>query len=145
VKALIKKLKFERSRSAADVAARLLLSRAVLPSDVSIVTAVPIAPSRYRERGYNQAELIAKRVAVQLGLPYRPLLGRENADHQIGRDRQERLEHIQGVFFATSRLAGQRILIVDDVMTTGATLAECATVLSQAGAEAVWVSALARR
>jgi ComF family protein len=145
VKALIKKLKFERSRSAADVAARLLLSRAVLPPDVDIVTAVPIAPSRYRERGYNQAELIAKRVAVQLGLPYRSLLGRENADHQIGRGRQERLEHIQGAFFATGRLAGRRVLIVDDVMTTGATLAECAVVLGQAGAEAVWVTALARR
>jgi ComF family protein len=146
VKELILSLKFKRSRSAAALAAWLLAGRLSLESArFDCVTAVPIAPARYRERGYNQAELIARALARQLGVPYRSLLGRTTTEHQMGRTRAERLAGIQGAFYATRRhLAGQRILVVDDVVTTGATLGECAHVLRGAGAKVVYGAAVAR-
>jgi ComF family protein len=146
VRELVLGLKFKRSRSSAQLAAELMTA-ALLRAGAPIydaVTAVPIAPARYRERGYNQAELIARALSRQLGLPYRSLLGRLGADHQIGRGRHERLDQVRGRFYATRQLAGQRLLLIDDVLTTGATLAECSRVLTEAGAGAVWAATVAR-
>ncbi|HSX02833.1 MAG TPA: phosphoribosyltransferase family protein [Candidatus Saccharimonadia bacterium] len=146
VRELVLGLKFKRSRASAQLAAELMavaLTRAGAPL-ADAVTAVPIAPARYRERGYNQAELMARALARRLGLPYRPLLGRVGADHQIGRGRHERLDQVRGRFYATRQLNDQRLLIVDDVLTTGATLAECSRVLAQAGAGAIWAATVAR-
>jgi len=146
IKELILSLKFKRSRSAAALAARLLADRLGSGQiEFDCITAVPIAPARYRERGYNQAELIGRALARRLHVPYRSLLGRTTTEHQMGRTRAERLAGIQGAFYVSRRqLAGQRILVVDDVVTTGATLGECARVLRAAGAEAVSGAAVAR-
>lgn len=124
-----------------------LLARRVLMSDClpEVVTWVPSPPGRYRRRGHNPAELIAKATARQLGLPYRPLLGRLRSTHQIGLGRQERLQQIQGSFFAPLPVASACYLVVDDVITTGATLNEVAAVLLQAGAREVWGAAAVRR
>ncbi len=137
-------LKFQRQRAAAQVAATLIV--AALPPGLRLdaVTAVPVAPARYRERGYNQSALIARFVARRLALPCRTLLVRANARHQLGRGRAERLEQIQGAFYAPARLNGERLLIVDDVLTTGATLAECARSLRTAGSGPVWAATVAR-
>jgi ComF family protein len=143
-KELVLQLKFQRSRSAAQVAARLLTARLPVDLAADCITAVPIAPVRYRERGYNQAELIARAVARLSGVPYRSLLGRNGAAHQIGRGRHERLEAIGGAFYPTRRLRGERVLVIDDVLTTGATLAECARVLELAGAGRIQGAAIAR-
>jgi competence protein ComFC len=145
VKDLIWQLKFQRSRSAARAAAELLNDRLPAVPPLDFITAVPIAPARYRERGYNQAELIARALSRRLGLPYCSLLGRTRTDHQIGRGRHERLEAISGAFYPTRQLRGERILVVDDVLTTGATLAECARVLVLAGARSVGAAAIARK
>jgi competence protein ComFC len=144
VKEAILQLKFHRLRSAGRVAAELLARR--LPRDlpVDVVTSVPVAPERYRERGYNQSELVARLVAPRLGLPYRTMLGRVTSVHQMGLDRQRRLNQIAGVFFALRDVRGARVLVVDDVVTTGATLSECASTLSAAGAQLVWGAAVAR-
>jgi competence protein ComFC len=144
VKELILKLKFYRLRAAAEAATGLVL--AALPEDlhVDIVTAVPISPTRYRERGYNQAELVARRLAKRLGLPYSNLLGRETSAHQMGLDRTSRLAQIKGSFYPLREIGGRRVLVVDDVVTTGATLTECAEVLTAAGADEVWGAAVAR-
>ena len=144
-KELIRILKFKRGRSAAGVAARLILQQLPAGLDVDMVTAVPISPSRYRERGYNQSELIAKIIARQIGRPYRPALMRSTSAHQVGRGRNERLEAIRGSFQSIRAVDGQRILVIDDVLTTGATLAECAAVLSAAGASCVQGATVARR
>ncbi len=145
VRALLLEFKFRRSRAAARVAARLLATPLAGAPAVDAVTAIPISPARYRERGYNQAELVAKAVARSLSVPYRRLLGRENAQHQIGRGRSARLAAIEGSFFAVGQLKGERLLLVDDVVTTGATLDEAAKVLRAAGAVSVWAAAVARR
>lgn len=96
------------------------------------------------ERGYNQSELVARLVARRLGVPYCPMLGRVTSEHQMGLGRHERLEQIQGAFFALRPVPGARVLVVDDVITTGATLSECATTLSAAGAQLVWGAVVAR-
>lgn len=144
VRELILQLKFHRLRSAAVVSAELIL--AALPPQLRLdaVTAVPVAAVRYRERGYNQAELIARQLARRLQLPYRSELGRTTATHQLGRDRPARLAQVQGVFYALRPLRGERLLVVDDVVTTGATLAECARSLRAAGAGVVWGATVAR-
>lgn len=144
IKELILKLKFHRSYSAAKIAAEIIYT-AKLPLDrISIITSVPISPQRYRERGYNQSELIAKALAKRTGLPYRSLLTRSNSGHQMGRSRPERLVAVQGAFVASKTLANESILIVDDVITTGATLNECAGVLRAAGAKRIWGAVVAR-
>jgi ComF family protein len=144
VKELVLQLKFHRLRSAAAVAAELVL--VALPEDLAVdmVTAVPVSAARYRERGYNQAELVARAVAQRLRLPYAPLLGRETSVHQLGHDRLTRLGQIKGAFYPRRGLRAERVLVVDDVVTTGATLAECAETLVAAGAESVWAGAVAR-
>ncbi len=108
------------------------------------VTSVPVSPGRYRERGYNQSELLARAVARRSGIPYLPLLARQSSDHQLGLGRAERLRRVGGVFYGLHGLSGERVLVVDDVVTTGATLNECARVLKTAGASTVWGLALAR-
>lgn len=143
VKKLVLDLKFHRLRSAAEAGASVLV--AAMPAlDIDVVTCVPIAPARYHERGYNQSELIARQVARQLALPYRSLLARRGAGHQLGLDRSGRLAQIRDEFYSISRLDGQRVLVVDDVVTTGATLEECAVMLTEAGASTVWGAAVAR-
>ncbi len=143
VKELIWKLKFFRLWAAADVCAELVV--AALPEGlmVDVVTSVPVAPARYRERGYNQSELVARAVARRLRVRYSSLLGRHNVTHQLGKTRAMRLDQIRGAFYGL-RVAAGRVLVVDDVVTTGATLAECAAALKVLGAETVWGAAVAR-
>lgn len=143
-KELILQLKFHRLRAATETAAELLMRAAGQWPQVQLVTSVPVAAARHRERGYNQSELLAKAVARRTGLPYYPLLGRLTTTHQIGLDRRSRLEQVAGAFYAMRGLQGQRVLLVDDVVTTGATLSACADVLHGAGAGSVWAAAVAR-
>ncbi len=144
VKQLILKLKFHRSFSAANAAAELILAADPPLGQIDLITSVPISARRYRERGYNQSELIAKALARRTGLPYRSLLTRGTSDHQLGRGRSERLVGVQGAFLAGKSLEGESILLVDDVITTGATLTECARVLRLAGARRVRGAVAAR-
>lgn len=144
VQELILALKFQRLRAAVEVAATLAV-RAVPAGTFDVVTSVPISAARYRERGYNQSELIARQVARELGLPYRSTLGRDTSLHQLGLTRAERLAQIRGAFYPTRQLTGERVLIVDDVVTTGATLNECRRQLLSAGAGGVWGLAVAEK
>jgi ComF family protein len=105
-----------------------------------LVTHVPVHAERARIRGYDQAELIARAAARHIGLPYAPLLARERATMaQFDLDRGDRAANVAGAFAARLRrgsvdLAGRWVLLVDDVVTTGATLAACAEALERAGA-----------
>ena len=104
-----------------------------------LVTHVPVHAARARTRGYDQAELIARAAARHLGLPYAPLLARERATvAQFDLDRRDRAANVAGAFVAGNARApdprGHWVLLVDDVVTTGATLAACAEALEGAGA-----------
>lgn len=140
-KEVIHALKYERRQSGAVPLARLI-ERALPHVDFDAVTAVPGSPARLRARGYSQAELIARELAGRLGLPFERLLVRLSSGSQVGFSRRQRQESVRDAF-AALRASG-RILLVDDVMTTGATLSECAKVLKEAGAETVWGVVAAR-
>jgi competence protein ComFC len=106
-----------------------------------VVVSVPLHRQRERERGYNQADLIARPLARRLHLPYRPVLlmrTKPRPDKHI-LSLTERWESVRGAFATRegSRVDNLRVLLVDDVMTTGATLDSCAKALRQAGAKSV--------
>jgi len=113
-----------------------------------ILVPVPLWPKRERERGFNQAEVIAKLVAGRWKLEIKNLLVRtRDTGRQVGRKREERLRNIANAFALKpkSQITNHKtILLVDDVWTTGATMNECAKVLRQAGTMKVWGMVLAR-
>jgi ComF family protein len=114
---------------------------------VDLVLPVPLSRARERERGYNQSALLARAMAGQLALPCpgRLLVRQRNTRSQVGLSAQERWDNVWGAFACHSaELGGQRVLLVDDVLTTGATLQACAAALRQAGASEVWALTLTR-
>ena len=102
---------------------------------------MPAAPIRRRRRGYDPAELIAVEVASQLGLAIEAPLRRADNRRQVGRPRRERVASPPRV--CARRAAPPRALLVDDVLTTGATLSACATALRAAGSTEVRASVFA--
>jgi ComF family protein len=112
-----------------------------------ILVPVPLHPRRLRQRGYNQAELVAREVGRRLGVPVgRGVLKRVRHSLPQARaaSREERHANVAGAFQSRRELHGLRVLVLDDVTTTGATLAACATVLQAAGVESVWGVAFAK-
>jgi predicted amidophosphoribosyltransferase len=108
---------------------------------IDVVTWAPTSPARRRERGYDQAQLLAHAVARPLLLPCRPLLDRQGGSAQTGRSRAERL---QGPIFVARPCSGARVLIVDDVLTTGATLRAAAHALRATGCSSASAATAAR-
>ncbi|MGQ9475196.1 MAG: double zinc ribbon domain-containing protein [Actinomycetota bacterium] len=113
---------------------------------VPCVAHIPMHPRRRRSRGYDHAELLARAVAEALGLPHRPLLVRTRySPTQAGSDLSRRRENVRGAFrIREGEPLPREVILVDDVMTTGYTLSECAAELKKAGVKAVFVSVLAR-
>jgi ComF family protein len=114
-----------------------------------LVAWVPVHPSRRRERGFDQAELLARAMAVQIGLPVLGCLERRRrtvAQHRLGQ--LQRADNLAGAFevpsAAQARVEGRWVVVVDDILTTGATLSSCAAALLEAGAGAVSAITLAR-
>lgn len=102
------------------------------------VTFVPLSKAGLRRRGYDQSRLLAKSAARALGLPLLPLLVKvreTETQHLLGR--QERLKNVKGAYGALPKAQGLRLLLVDDIATTGATLAQCAQALYRARAREV--------
>ncbi len=127
----------------AQAAERALAARAPSQRPDRIV-ALPLASARQRERGFNQAQEIAARVSRQLRLPIARALTRiAGGPPQAALSWSERAANVRGAFAARGDVHGARIALVDDVMTTGATLAEAARTLARAGAARVecWVVA----
>lgn len=110
------------------------------------IVPVPLHPRRVTERGYNQSALLARVLGRSVGLPVdeRVLVRQRATAHQVGLGRAERQQNVAGAFGCRADLAGQRLILIDDVCTTGSTLEACAEALRMAGATSVWGFTLAR-
>ena len=142
-------LKYRRIRSRAAVLAEFILEGlARRPLAFEVLVPVPLAPGRLRQRGFNQSALVAQLVGQRLGAEVVPeaLVRIRETSPQVGRSAVERRANIEGAFACKlpEAVAGRRIGIVDDVMTTGATLAACAEPLRAAGAVRVYGLVVAR-
>lgn len=156
---LIHLLKYERVRPAASLLGRYAAQACLqLEGDIDVagllMIPVPVHKLRMRSRGFNQAELITRSaqrgieeaIGRKLTLDVTTLLRVRFAESQVALTAEERRQQIRGAFKVTSRdrLKGREVLLVDDVLTTGATASECARELRLAGAARVWVVTPAR-
>jgi ComF family protein len=142
---LVLLLKYERRDELAEPLARLLLSTLVgtgWPRPDAIVP-VPLAWTRHLRRGFNQAALLAGSLGDQLDARVRPLLKRRPGAPQVGRTSRQRRQ-LSATSFRPRRPISGSLLLVDDVLTTGATAAACSRALRRAGADSVRVLTLAR-
>lgn len=137
-KAVLHALKFERAAAAAEDIARCMTT-VITSSDIRAVAPIPTASVRIRQRGYDQAQLIARAVARQLHLPYTPLLLRIGNQRQLGAGRATRQQQLCNAFRLKQgiELPNGPILLIDDVLTTGATIEAAARVLCAAGAQRI--------
>lgn len=144
----IHKLKYRNDISLGEILSRPLIGLLNdLPWSIDIVVPVPLSNDRLKERGYNQAALIALPIALGLGLKYHPkaLKRVRETESQVGLSISQRHENVFGAFIADQRMvSGKNILIVDDVATSGATLNACADALLLARAAEVNAITLAR-
>lgn len=152
---LIHLLKYDHVRPAANVLGRMLAEvvdglAGSFGDQVPVMVPVPLHSSKLRQRGFNQSELIA-RMALRLKsnglvLHANVLERRRPTASQIGLTRQQRQVNMRGAFVVAKpdEIRGRDVLLVDDVLTTGTTAAECARVLRRAGANRVFVASVAR-
>ena len=116
-------------------------------SQFAIMVPVPLHATRLRERGFNQASLLAALLSAQTSISSRPVLERiRYTTTQTALDRSERMENLHNAFRLRKNadVRGLRVLLIDDVLTTGSTLSECARVLKRAGALSVHAATAAR-
>jgi competence protein ComFC len=112
-----------------------------------VVVPVPLHPARQRERGFNQATLLAEVLSAQISVPSKPLLERiRYTTTQTIFDRAERMKNLHHAFHLreNANVRNLRVLLIDDVLTTGSTLSECARVLKKSGAVSVHAATAAR-
>lgn len=141
-------LKYDNNQSLGDFFAERLAQIALqLNWQTEVVVPVPLSPARYAERGYNQSALLAKPVAFKLGARYNPF-GLErvrNTRSQVEFTADQRRENVRGAFKAFPEIVeNKRILLIDDVTTTGSTIRESTIALNAGGAAAVYCLTLAR-
>lgn len=135
-----------------DLAARLgaaMCARGPAPGEVDLVVPVPLHPMRAAERGFNQSALLARPIARHLGVPLRArtLERIRDTPKQAALDRASRHMNVAAAFRCrdAKAVSGRRVLLVDDVRTTGATMTECRVALEEAGARAISCYVLAIR
>lgn len=121
------------------------LHEAIAAWRIDAIVPVPLHPRRYAERGFNQALPIAEAVSIYADVPVSYALKRTKYTTKQARlSKKDRQQNVQGAFDVKEDVEGKRVLLVDDVYTTGATMTECALVLQDAGARQVFGFTLAR-
>lgn len=150
MRSLVHALKFQDRHDVRHLLGRWLVEAGRdLIADADVIVPVPLARRRLLARHFNQAALLAREVATRTGVRFEPMaLVRTRAtESQVGLSRKERQRNVAGAFSVPKRraaqVAGRKILLIDDVITTGSTVAACARVLRRGGAERVDVLALA--
>jgi ComF family protein len=148
VQQTIKQFKYHNLPQLAQPLAKLLISTLIAESSLPdfIVAPIPLHHKRYRQRGYNQSELLASIVSQHFGWAMMTDLHRViNTEHQAGLNRQQRLKNLDNAFvYSGPSLEGKHILLVDDVVTTGTTLQSVTEALFPSEPVAIWALAVAR-
>lgn len=144
LKSAINLLKFYSAKGLAAELGALASSVDVPPAD--FIVPVPLSPSGLRKRGFNQTLLIGRAVSKRIGVPLRTGLLRKIRDTlpQVGLSAKERLRNLKGAFGVSRKLSGESVLLLDDVVTTTATVRECSKALLKAGAGEVAVLSVSR-
>jgi ComF family protein len=144
---LVHRLKFERAQAAAYTIAEIMHETLPYLPESVIICHVPTATGRRRQRGYDQAELIAHSLARLTGHPHVGVLARTGQSRQVGAKRQKRQLQLQNVFrpLKETQIERASILLVDDIVTTGATLEAAAETLYKAGAKKLYAAAFAQK
>ena len=145
---LVHKFKYGNSRALADVFAGLLVERVERKFfEVDLITCVPLSGPKRDERGFNQAQLLAEKIAQKVDVPFLDLILQERETQDQSRlQAAERRKNVKGVFSVhrDQLPKAARIILVDDVFTTGSTVNECSRVLKKAGADSIRVATIAR-
>lgn len=140
MKTCVKSLKYGGNRNLLPLFNNIIASFS-LREKIDLIIPVPIHSSKLRERGYNQSELISSLLAEKLSLPVstHTVTRTRRTSQQTGLSKKERMENLKGSFIVVDRLGvmGKSVLVVDDILTTGATMNECSKVLLEAGAKHV--------
>jgi ComF family protein len=141
----VRALKFAEARVVAAPLGKYLGQAIKTVWKTDVVIPIPLHSTRTRQRGYNQAELLAQAVALELGVPMLRALQRTRATKQQARlDRTERLKNLEDAFAVQKSVRDLEVLLVDDVHTSGTTLTEASLCLIEAGAKRVRLAVLAR-
>lgn len=150
VRSAVLRLKFGRAEALAGPMGHYVAAclKQYGKTDFSVVTWAPLSRKRRARRGFDQAEAIARRTAAELGLPVEGLLvkQKDTPAQSTTRSRSDRAANVRGAYRIRQKgAAAQRtVLLIDDVVTTGATLSECAETLLRDGAELVYAATFAR-
>ena len=148
IREAIHQLKYQQNIGLGEVLARLMIFRLKkLNWALDLITPVPLGLVRFKERGYNQATLLARPISLFFKIPFssHALSRTRETRTQVGLSVKERMENMSGAFQANNKLVdGKNILVVDDVATSGATFNACAKALLDVGASKVFGLSLAR-
>ena len=142
---LVKRLKYRNEKYLGEILAGYIKIPGAWRIDC--IVPVPLHRSRRRKRGYNQSEILAKHLGKSLGVPVeKQLLVRvKNTPPQAAiTDAKKRAQNVKGAFCAAPACLGKRVLLLDDVITTGSTMEECAKALRRAGARSVYACSVCR-
>jgi len=140
---LVIRLKYEHVRDAAVPLARAMAM--LSGGEADVLVPVPTTKNRLRKRGFNQAQVLAEGIARETGMPVAEALARtDERTEQVRLSGQSRRENLKGVMTADRRVLGKRVLLIDDVYTTGSTAQEAARALLDAGALSVEVFTAAK-
>lgn len=138
IKELIHRFKFDHARSAYKPLATLIAASLPSFSPDWIIVPIPTVTAHIRRRSYDHALLLAKEVAMQKNIPLQSVLRRSRDYRQVGAGRVERQKQARNVFETKKTTVAKRVLLIDDVCTTGATLSAAAATLKGTGATEVW-------
>jgi competence protein ComFC len=148
IREALHRLKYKRDMALGEALAQPLIGLYnTLGWGADMILPVPLSSDRLNERGYNQAAFLAQPIALACGVTYasHALKKIRNTPSQVGLSSHQRRENVSGAFWADRAcIRGKRVVIVDDLMTTGATLEACGQALLDAGASVVWGLTLAR-